>query len=68
MSKETLKRALFRGLYIALGTAFSAWALIPINLNDPKKYLYASLIALASGFIAGTHKALKGYFKYDVNK
>ena len=64
-SIETLKRAALRALWVALLSAMASWALLPINLDNPKLYLIASLLALVIGFLEGLRKFITGYIKYD---
>lgn len=64
-SIETYKQALWRALEAGVSGALFAFTLIPINLDNPKKYLIALLIGLGTGFLTGLQKFVKGYLKYD---
>ena len=64
-SKKTLIKAGQRMIYVSIASALTTWALLPINLENPKQYLYASLVALITGFLLGLQKAITGYLKYD---
>ena len=64
-SKKTLIKAAQRMIYVAIASAITTWVLLPINLENPKQYLYASLVALTTGFLMGLHKAISGFIKYD---
>lgn len=65
-SIETMKRSLWRALHAGINGALLAFILIPVNLDDPKKYFYALLIGLVSGFLLGVQKFIGGYLKYDI--
>ena len=49
-SKETLKRSFFKALKAGYMGALASFVALPVNLNDPKKYFYAVLIGMATGF------------------
>jgi len=65
MSKETLKRSLLRALSAFIYGAGSAFVVLPVNLEDPKKYLVALSIGLVAGGLMGLQKFVAGYLKYD---
>jgi len=69
MSKETIKRALLRGLYAFIAGGLSAFAMIAPNnlesLNDIKLWGIMAGYAFITGGILGIQKAITGYFKYD---
>ena len=65
MSLETIKRGLIRALWAGLAGSISAFVLLPINLEEPKQYLYALSFGMATGFLMGIQKFASGYFKYD---
>lgn len=68
MSKETIKRALNRaGLAMLLGAA-GAFVSVPVNLEEPKKYLTILLFAVITGALMGLQKLVSGYVKYDIKK
>lgn len=65
MSLETIKRGLLRALWAGLAGSISAFVLLPVNLEQPKQYLYALSFGMATGFLMGVQKFVSGYFKYD---
>lgn len=65
MSKETIKRALFRAAYSFGAGAIGAFALVPINLEDPKRYLVCLGVGMVAGGLMGLQKLVKGYITYD---
>lgn len=65
VSKLTLKKAFERALEAFAFGALSAFALIPFDPAEPKKYLYALLVGLVSGGIMGLRKFVSGYLEYD---
>ena len=67
-SKETLKRSFFKALKAGYMGALASFVALPVNLNDPKKYFYAVLIGMATGFLVGLQKLISGYLKYDFNQ
>jgi len=66
VSRETLKRGLLRALSAFLYGASTAFVVIPVNLEDPKKYLIALTIGAISGGLMGLQKLVAGYIKYDL--
>ena len=48
--------------------ALASFVALPVNLNHPKKYFYAVLIGMATGFLVGLQKLISGYLKYDFNQ
>lgn len=66
MSKETIKRSLFRALEAMIVGALTAFVAIPIDLENPKKYFLALGVGVAIGAIMGLKKAITGYLRYDV--
>jgi hypothetical protein len=64
-SWETIKHSLWRALESGVSGALFSFTMIPINLNEPKKYLIALVIGLGTGFLTGLVKFVKGYYKYD---
>lgn len=68
ISNETIKKTFLRILYSGIAGALSAFVLMPINLEEPQKYLYALIIGMGTGFLMGLQKAISGYIKYDRNK
>ena len=65
-SKITLKKALLRALYAAVAGGLSGFVVVPIAIEDPKKYLVALSLAVLSGSLMGLQKFVSGYLKYDV--
>lgn len=68
ISKETIKRALWRFLEGGLLGAAMAFVVIPVDLGEPKRYLLALSVGLPVGFLMGVKKAVKGYCLYDAGK
>jgi len=64
-SKETLKRAVYRGLLAMVAGAAGAFVFIPVNLEDPKRYLVSLSVGMIAGALMGLQKLIKGYIKYD---
>jgi len=62
---ETLKRAIQRALIAGIVGAISAFAIIPVNLENGRTYIYTLGIAMLSGFLMGLQKFVSGYLKYD---
>jgi len=67
-SLETIKRSLIRVRTAGIVGAISAFAIIPINLENGKNYWYTLRIAMLTGFLMGLQKFVRGYLKYDRNK
>jgi len=65
MSKETLKRALMRALLAFITGSLSAFAMMPVNLDDPKRYFTALVVGMIAGGLMGLQKLIKGTIKYD---
>ena len=64
-SKITIKKALLRALYAAVAGGVSGFVIVPVALEDPKKYLIALSLAVLSGSLMGLQKFVSGYLKYD---
>lgn len=67
-SKETVKRSLLKALKAGYMSALASFVALPVNLSDPKKYLYALFIGMLTGFLVGMQKLASGYIKYDLNQ
>ena len=67
-SKETIIRSAKKALHAGLMGMISAFAAMPINLENPKKYLLSLVVGLGTGFLVGIQKLISGYVKYDLNK
>jgi len=67
-TRETIKRALQRALWAVVLGAGSAFAALPVNLEEPKKYMVVLAFALATGALMGLQKLISGYVKYDYKK
>lgn len=67
-SKKTFKLALMRALHTGLWGALMSFALIPVDLADPKRYFLAVGIGAGTGFIMGLQKFIKGFIGYDRSK
>ena len=65
ISRLTLKKAFERALEAFAFGALSAFALIPFDPSEPKRYIYALLTGLLAGGVMGLRKFVSGYFKYD---
>lgn len=64
-SVETYKQAIIRALEAGLTSSLVVFAFMPINLDDPMKFLKALGIGMIAGFLVGIQKFIRGYFKYD---
>jgi len=64
-SKITIEKSIRRALYAGIIGSISAFAMLPVNLEDPSKYFKALSIGMISGFIMGIQKFIKGYIQYD---
>ena len=64
-SKETIKRALYRALSAMLVGMGSAFVAIPVNLEEPRKYITILSVGLITGALMGLKKFIVGYIKYD---
>lgn len=64
-SKETLKRAVLRAVSVAITGALSGFVIVPVALEEPKKYATVLLLAMLTGALVGLQKYIKGYIKYD---
>lgn len=64
-SLETIKRAFVRAVWAGVMGSASAFVMLPINLQEPKQYLYALSFGLVTGFLMGVQKFVSGYVKYD---
>ena len=64
-SMETVKRSLMRAGIAGLVGAISAFAILPINLENSKTYFITLGIAMLSGFLMGLQKFVSGWVKYD---
>lgn len=62
---ETYKKAALRALESGIASALVVFAFIPINLEDPKRYIMAVGFGMAAGFLTGVSKFIRGYIKYD---
>lgn len=67
-TKETIIRALKRALWAMIMGAGSAFVALPVNLEEPKKYVVVLLMAVATGSLMGLQKLISGYVKYDLKK
>ena len=67
-TKQTLKRALYRALWAGITGALSAFVFLPVNFEEPKKYITVLCIGMLAGFVMGVQKFVKGWIKYDVQK
>ena len=66
ISKETLKRSLYRVLLVGLIGMATVFVSIPTDqLLNPKQFGKIILLGLLAGFIGGVQKAINGYIKYD---
>lgn len=65
MSKETLKRAGTRALYAFVTGAGGAFVVMPVNLEEPKRYLLSLAVGMLTGGLMGLQKLVKGYLSYD---
>lgn len=65
-SRETLVRTAKRTLSAGFMSALTTFVLIPVNLNEPKKYIYSVILGCVSGFLQGVVKFISGYIKYDL--
>lgn len=65
MTKETIKRALIRAAYSFGAGALGAFALIPVDIENPKRYVISLGIGMISGGLMGLQKLVKGYITYD---
>lgn len=65
LSLETIKRGVIRAVWAGLAGSISAFVLLPVNLQEPKQYLYALSFGMATGFLMGLQKFVSGYVKYD---
>lgn len=65
MSKETIKHALLRALSAMIMGAASSFAVITVNLDEPKKYFISLAIGMLAGALMGLQKAISGWIKYD---
>lgn len=65
ISKETIKRALIRVGVVAVTVAASTFITVPIDVENPKKYVVILLTSFIAGFLAGLQKLVSGYIKYD---
>ncbi len=65
LSAVTVKKALLRALGAGLYGSLAAYLMIPVNLDNPKLYFLSLSIGLATGFLVGVQKFIKGYIQYD---
>jgi len=64
-SLETLKRTLLRVVSAFVFGALSAFVIVPVELENPKRYAAVLLIASITGGLMGLQKLVVGYLKYD---
>ena len=64
-SKTTLKKAVERAVWTMVMGSAGAFVMIPINLEEPKRYLTALSIGMIAGALMGLKKFIKGYTIYD---
>jgi len=64
-SWETLKRTLLRVVSAFVIGALSAFVIVPVELENPKKYAAVLFIAAITGGLMGLQKFVSGYLKYD---
>jgi hypothetical protein len=65
MTRETLKRGFYRALLAFIAGSAGAFAVIPVNLEDPKRYLTVLFVGMVAGGLMGLQKLISGYLKYD---
>ena len=65
LSKETIRRGALRAFSAFCWGAISAFAVIPINLDEPEKYLIAVTVGMVAGGLMGLQKLITGWAKYD---
>lgn len=64
-SKTTILKALYRAAYAAIAGALVSFAMIPVDLSDPKSYARTLIFGALTGALMGLQKLIKGYFQYD---
>lgn len=68
LSKETIKRTLRRAGSAFVTGAIAAFALVPVDLSEPKRYVIVLGIAMIAGGLMGLQKLVTGYLKYDIKR
>jgi hypothetical protein len=65
MTKETVKRGFYRAVLAFIAGSAGAFVMIPVNLDDPKRYITSLLVGMVAGGLMGLQKLISGYIKYD---
>ena len=68
ISKTTVLKGLHRALTAFVIGAASAFAMMPVNLDNPERYITALIVGMIGGGLMGVQKLINGYVRYDVKK